>query len=70
MDSRHIQDKITKWPTINRQLLQKTVLFYDPLVLFSTFYVVAKTHFQETSCKGMQWEEILPMSLELVGTHG
>ena len=60
VDPRDIQDKITQRTPTKRQLLQTTARFYDPLGLFSSFYAIAKILFQETWCRGMQWEEILP----------
>ena len=60
VDSRDILDKTTKGAATERQLLQTTARFYDPLGLFSPVSVVEKILFQETWCRGMQWEEILP----------
>jgi len=40
-------------------MLQTTASFYDPLGLLSPVSVVGKILFQETWCRGMQWEELL-----------
>ena len=63
VDSRDILDKTTKGPSTKRQLLQTTAGFCDPLGLFSPVSVVGKILFQETWCRGMQWEEILPRDI-------
>jgi hypothetical protein len=60
VDARDILDKTTKGPATKRQLLQTTSRFYDLLGLFSPVFVIGKILFQETWCRGMQWEEILP----------
>jgi hypothetical protein len=57
---RDILDKTTRGPATKRQLLQTTARFYDPLGLFSPVSAIAKILFQETWCRSMQWEEILP----------
>jgi hypothetical protein len=63
VDSGDILDKTTAGPITKRQLLQTTARFYDPLGLFSPVSVVGKILFQETWCRGLQWEEILPHDL-------
>jgi len=60
VDSRDILDKATEGPANKRELLQTTARFYDPLVLFSPLSVTGKILFQETWCRGLRWEEILP----------
>jgi hypothetical protein len=60
VDPRNILDKTIEGPVTKRQLLQTTVKFYDPLGLFSPVSAVGKILFQETWCRGMQWEKILP----------
>ena len=70
VDPRDIQDKTTQGPATKRQLVQTSARLYDPLGLFSPVSAIAKILFQDTWCRGMQWEEILPHDVELVGTHG
>jgi len=60
VDPRDILDQTTQGSTTKRQMLQTTARFYDPLGLFSPVSAIAKILFQETWCRGMQWEEILP----------
>jgi hypothetical protein len=60
VDPTDILDQATRGPVAKRQLLQATARFYDPLGLFSPVSAVGKVLFQETWCRGMQWEEILP----------
>ena len=60
VDPRDILLNTTNGPAIKRQLLQTTARFYDPLGLFSPVSVIGKILFQETWCRGMQWDEILP----------
>jgi len=37
-----------------------TAQFYDPLGLFSPVSVIGKILFQETWCRGLRWQKILP----------
>jgi hypothetical protein len=60
VDPRDILDKTTQGPATKRQLLQTIARFYNPLGLLSPVSAIAKILFQETWCRGMQWEEILP----------
>jgi hypothetical protein len=62
VDPRDILDK-THGPATKRQLLQTTARFYDILGLFSPVSAFAKILFQETWCRGMQWEEFLPHNI-------
>ena len=41
-------------------MLQTNARFCDPLGLYSPVSAVGKIFFQETWCRGMQWEESLP----------
>lgn len=50
-------------PTTKRKLLQATSMFYDPLGLLSPVSVVGKLLFQETWCRGIGWDELLPPDL-------
>ena len=59
-DPRDILDKTTEGPATKKQLLQTTARFYDLLGIFSPFSAIVKILFQETWCRGMQWEEIVP----------
>jgi hypothetical protein len=70
VDPRDILDKTIERPVTKRQLLQTTARFYEPLGLFSPVSAVGKILFQETWCRGMQWEEILPHALEFDGMRG
>ena len=56
VDPRDILDKTTQRPATKRQLLKTTARFYDPLGLFSPVSAIAMILFQETWCRGMQWE--------------
>jgi len=60
VDPTDILDKTAQGPATKRQLLQTTARFYGPLGLFSPASAIANILFQETCCRGMQWEEILP----------
>jgi hypothetical protein len=63
VDPKNILDNTTKGPATKRKLLQTTARFYDPLGLFSPLSAIGKILFQETWCRGMQWEEILPQDI-------
>jgi hypothetical protein len=60
VDPMDILEKTTDGPATKRELLQTTARFYDPPRLFSTVSAIGKILFQETWCRGMQWDEILP----------
>jgi hypothetical protein len=62
VDPRNIMDK-TKGPATKKQFLETTAGFYEPLGLFSPVSAIGKILFQETWCRGMQWEEILPLDI-------
>lgn len=58
-----INRKILDGPTTKRKLLQATAIFYDPLGLFLPVSIVGKMLFQETWCRGIGWDELLPPDL-------
>jgi hypothetical protein len=45
------------------QLLQATSRFYDPLGLMSPVLITRKLIFQDSWCRGWQWDELLPEDL-------
>jgi hypothetical protein len=49
----------TKW-----KLLQTTASFYDPLGLYSSVFLLGKILFQNTWCRGINWDELLPTDLK------
>jgi hypothetical protein len=63
MDPRDVIGESVEGPTTKRQLLQTTAKFYDPLGLLSPVSVVGKLLFQDTWCRGLSWDEILPCDL-------
>jgi len=65
-DTEAITRKIPEGPTTKRQLLQTTARFYDQLGLYSPMSVVWKLLFQDTWCRGIDWNELL----ERGGMHG
>jgi hypothetical protein len=70
IDCTDMLDKTKTGPVTKRHLLQTTARFYDPLGLFLPVSAAGKILFQETWCRGMQWEEILPHDIGILGTHG
>jgi len=63
VDPRDILDKTAQGPATKRQLLQTSARFYEPLGFFPPVSVIANILFQETWCRGLQWEEILPQHI-------
>jgi hypothetical protein len=63
LDPEAISKRLPEEPTTKRRLLQTTARFYDPLGLFSPASVVAKLLFQDTWCRGVDWDELLPSDL-------
>jgi hypothetical protein len=59
VDVRDISDKTTKGPATKKQLLETTTRFYGPVGLFSPVSAIGKILFQETWCRGLQWEGFL-----------
>lgn len=62
-DHRDVTDKVADGPTTKRHLLRAAATFYDPLGLASPTSVVAKILFQDTWCRGIGWDELLPHDL-------
>jgi hypothetical protein len=62
-DPEGITKKLPEGPTTKRQLLQTTAKFYDPLGLYSPVSIVGKLLFQDTWCRGIDWNELLPSDL-------
>jgi len=63
MDPRDVIGEYVEGPTTKRQVLQATVRFYDPLGLLAPVFVVGKLLFQDTWCRGLAWDELLPSDL-------
>jgi hypothetical protein len=62
-DPRDITDNLAGSPGTKRLILRTTARFYDPLGLFAPVLLVGKLLFQDTWCRGLQWEELLPSDL-------
>jgi hypothetical protein len=62
-DPESVTMQLPEGPTTKRQLLQTTARFYDPLGLYSPVSIVGKMLFQETWCRGLDWNELLPSDL-------
>jgi len=60
MEPRDVAGEYVEGPTTKRQVLQATARFYDPLGLLSPVSVVGKLLFQDTWCRGLAWDELLP----------
>ena len=63
IDPRDVTDKAQEGPTTKRQLLQATSRFYDPLGLMSPVLITGKLIFQDSWCRGVEWDELLPDDL-------
>jgi hypothetical protein len=63
IDADEMISKLKEGPTTKRKLLQTTASFYDPLALFSAVSLFAKVLFQDTWCRGINWNELLPTDL-------
>jgi len=63
MDPRDVIGENVEGPTTKRQVLQATARFYDPLGLLAPVSVVGKLLFQDTWCRGLAWDELLPSDL-------
>jgi len=61
---RDVTDKAQEGPITKRRLLQVTSRFYDPLGLMSPVLITGKLIFQDSWCRGVDWEELLPEDLE------
>jgi hypothetical protein len=60
LDPREVTGEYVEGPTNKRQVLQAIARFYDPLGLLAPVSVVGKLLFQETRCRGLAWDELLP----------
>jgi len=63
IDHTDITRALPERPATNRQVLQVTSRFSDPLGLFSPAALVGKLIFQDTSTSGLAWEELLPSEI-------
>ena len=63
LNPEEITSKLSTGPTTKRNLLRTTARFYDPLGLFSPVSVIGKLLFQDTWCRGIGWNELLPSDL-------
>ena len=63
IDADEIISKLKEGPTTKRKLLRTMASFYDPLGLFSPVSLVGKVLFQDTWCRGINWNELLPTDL-------
>jgi len=62
MDHSDIIGEYVEGPTTKRQVLQATARLYDPMGL-SPVSVIGKLLFQDTWCRGLAWDELLPSDL-------
>jgi hypothetical protein len=65
-DYRDVTDKAQEGPITKRQLLHATSRFYDPFGLMSPVLITGKLIFQDSWCRGVEWDELL---LEALGTR-
>jgi hypothetical protein len=63
VDPRDVTGEYIEGPTTNRQVLQITTRFYDPLGFLSPVSLVGKLLFPDTWCRGLAWDELLPSDL-------
>jgi len=52
-------NKLKDGPTTKKNLLQTTANFYFPLGLYSPVSLLGKILFQDTWCRGINWDELL-----------
>jgi len=62
-DHRDVTDKAHEGPSTKRQLLQATSRFYVPMGVMSQVLITGKLIFQNSWCKGVGWDELLPDDL-------
>jgi hypothetical protein len=60
IDADEMISKLKEGTTTKRKLLQTTASFYGPLGFFSPVSFVGKLLFQDTWCRGINWNELLP----------
>jgi hypothetical protein len=63
IDPKGVLEKAQAGPFTKRRLLQAISRFYDPVGLMSPVLIAGKLIFQETWCRGVGWDEILPDDL-------
>jgi hypothetical protein len=62
IDADEMIRKLKEGPTTKRVLLQTTASFYDPLG-FAPVSLFGKVQFQDTWCRDINWNELLPTDL-------
>ena len=62
-DHHDIIDRLSEEPAMKRVVLQVVARFYDPLGMFLTASIAGKILFQDTWCRGIDWDEILPTDI-------
>jgi hypothetical protein len=62
-DHRDVTEKTQEVPTTKRQLLQAASRFYDPLGLMSPVLITGRLIFQDSWCRGVECDELLPEDL-------
>ena len=62
-DNRDFTDKAQEGPTTKTVILQPTSRFYDPLGLMPPVLITGKLIFQDSFCRGVEWDELLPDDL-------
>jgi hypothetical protein len=62
-DQRDVFEKACEGPSTKRKLLQASSRFYDPLGLMSPVIITGKLIFQDSWCRGVGWDELLPDDL-------
>jgi len=63
IDHRDVIGEYVEGQTTKRQVLQATARFFGPLGLLSPVSLVGKLLFQDTWCRGLAWDELLPSVL-------
>lgn len=69
IDSETILENSAKGPATKRRLLQSTAMFFDPLGLITPLLITGKILFQDTWCRGLEWDELLPHDLAVRWHH-
>jgi hypothetical protein len=62
-DNRDVTDKAHEGSSTKRQLLQVTSRFYDSMGLMSPVLITGKLIFQDSWCRGVGWDDLLPDNL-------
>jgi len=63
IDADELTKKLKDGPTTKRKLLQTTASFYNPLELYFPVSLLSKILFQDTWCRGIIWDKLLPTDL-------